>query len=278
MQQTSFITNAQFCMVFTATSLSTTPARESIHHYMEAFAAIRSRRTCCACDAPAIWPVSQESLPTRGPSHSVRSRAHDNPGSQNYRRRPFLARSGLHTDDASTWRGKSAGHIRNLSPHQLQVLEDTLRDWFGQLRALEPPDPDAVCGFGGNGIKSYRIRHDEYVGPFASQKEFHEELVSGYEATHSVMAAASHSRPHRICFTHGDITPHSILLNEDMRPVGLIDWECAGWLPEYWEYTYALYIRYPRYKEWSDLFTRIFPQYRVELEVEYELWEIAAPW
>ncbi|OSX61557.1 hypothetical protein POSPLADRAFT_1040111 [Postia placenta MAD-698-R-SB12] len=174
--------------------------------------------------------------------------------------------------------GKSAGHIRNLSPRQLQVLEDTLRDWFGQLRALEPPDPDAVCGFGGNGIKSYRIRHDEYVGPFASQKEFHEELVSGYEATHGVMAAASHSRPHRICFTHGDITPHNILLNEDMRPVGLIDWECAGWLPEYWEYTYALYIRYPRYKEWSDLFTRIFPQYGVELEVEYELWEIAAPW
>ncbi|EED83410.1 predicted protein [Postia placenta Mad-698-R] len=171
-----------------------------------------------------------------------------------------------------------AGHVKNLSPRQLQVLEDTLRDWFEPLRALEPPNPDAVCGFGGNGIKSHRIRHDNYVGPFASQNEFHEKLVKGYEATHSALAAPSHSKARRICFTHGNINPSNILLDEDMRPVALIDWECAGWMPKYWDYTLALYIRYPHYKEWCDLFTRIFPQYEVEVEVEDKLWDIAAPW
>ncbi|OSX61560.1 hypothetical protein POSPLADRAFT_1040112 [Postia placenta MAD-698-R-SB12] len=174
--------------------------------------------------------------------------------------------------------GMRAGSIDSLSPDQLQVLEDTLRDWFEQLRALEPPDADAVCGFGGNGIKSYRIRHDRYVGPFASQQEFHEMLVKGYEATYGKLVAPSHSKPHRICFTHGDISPHNILLDEDMKPVGLVDWECAGWMPEYWDYTYALYMRYPVYMEWVDLFTRIFPQYRVEFEAECKLWEVAAPW
>ncbi|OSX61564.1 hypothetical protein POSPLADRAFT_1144626 [Postia placenta MAD-698-R-SB12] len=173
---------------------------------------------------------------------------------------------------------RRAGDIKDISPRQLQVLEDTLRGWFEQLRALEPPDADAVCGFGGNGIKSYRIRHDHYVGPFASQQEFHQELVSGYEATHGELVAPSHSKPHRICFTHGDISPYNILLDEDMKPVGLVDWECAGWMPEYWDYTYALYLKNPVYMEWVDLFTRIFPQYRVEFEAECKLWEVAAPW
>ncbi|EED83443.1 predicted protein [Postia placenta Mad-698-R] len=174
--------------------------------------------------------------------------------------------------------GKRAGHISDLSPRQLQVLQDTLRGWFDQLRALEPPDPHAVCGFGGNGVSSFRITNNGYVGPFASEKEFNKRLLKYNEATHTEIAAPSHSKSHRICFTHGDITPTNILLDEDMRPVALIDWECAGWMPEYWEYTTALFMRYPRYKEWCDLFTGIFPDYRVELEVEYEIWMVTNPW
>ncbi|KAF9804266.1 hypothetical protein IEO21_09451 [Rhodonia placenta] len=174
--------------------------------------------------------------------------------------------------------GKRAGHISNFSPCQFQVLQDTLRDWFDQLRDLEPPDLHAVCSFDSNGVRSFRISNDGYAGPFASEKEFNKRLLQYSEATHTELAAASHSKPHRICFTHGDISPHNILLDEDMRPVGLVDWECAGWMPEYWDYTYALYMRYPVYMEWVDLFTRIFPQYRVEFEAECKLWEVAAPW
>ncbi|KZT07918.1 kinase-like protein [Laetiporus sulphureus 93-53] len=174
--------------------------------------------------------------------------------------------------------GQRIGNLRNLSPHQLQVVEDTLRDWFDQLRSLDPPDPDAVCAFGGYPIKSNRISHMRTVGPFLSQREFHMKLVEGYEETLGDVPSASHSKPHRICFTHGDISPYNILVDDDKKPCALIDFECAGWMPEYWEYTYALYIRYPRYKEWCDLFTRIFPQYPTELEVEYRLWEFAFPW
>ncbi|KZT07898.1 uncharacterized protein LAESUDRAFT_771110 [Laetiporus sulphureus 93-53] len=155
--------------------------------------------------------------------------------------------------------GLRIGDLNSLSPRQLQVVEDTLRDWFDQLRSLVPPDPDAVCGFGGYSFKSYRISHMRRVGPFRSQKEFHMKLLENYEDELGEIASASHSKPHRICFTH-------------------IDFECAGWMPEYWEYTYVLYIQYPHYKEWCDLFTRIFPQYSTELEVEYRLWEFAFPW
>ncbi|RYC60181.1 hypothetical protein CHU98_g6020 [Xylaria longipes] len=37
-------------------------------------------------------------------------------------------------------------------------------------------------------------------------------------------------------FTHNDIAPRNILVNESHTITGLIDWEFAGWYPDYWEY------------------------------------------
>ena len=37
-------------------------------------------------------------------------------------------------------------------------------------------------------------------------------------------------------FTHGDIAPRNIMVDESAHITGIIDWEIAGWYPEYWEY------------------------------------------
>ncbi|POR32750.1 Putative phosphotransferase enzyme family protein [Tolypocladium paradoxum] len=42
-----------------------------------------------------------------------------------------------------------------------------------------------------------------------------------------------------IVFTHGDIAARNIMVR-DGRIVALLDWEFAGWYPEYWEYVFAL--------------------------------------
>ncbi|KAK6840103.1 hypothetical protein PG987_005969 [Apiospora arundinis] len=39
-------------------------------------------------------------------------------------------------------------------------------------------------------------------------------------------------------FTHGDLNPSNIFVRGD-EVVGIIDWETAGWYPDYWEYTSA---------------------------------------
>ena len=39
----------------------------------------------------------------------------------------------------------------------------------------------------------------------------------------------------RIVLTHGDLVPRNILVKNG-RIVGIIDWEMAGFYPEYWEY------------------------------------------
>ena len=42
-------------------------------------------------------------------------------------------------------------------------------------------------------------------------------------------------------FTHGDLGSLNILVKGD-QIVGIVDWETAGWLPLYWEYTTACQV------------------------------------
>ncbi|CAM1501737.1 Fc.00g037210.m01.CDS01 [Cosmosporella sp. VM-42] len=43
-------------------------------------------------------------------------------------------------------------------------------------------------------------------------------------------------RSRKSVFTHGDIAPRNIMVDKSGQILGLIDWESAGWYPDYWEY------------------------------------------
>jgi len=45
---------------------------------------------------------------------------------------------------------------------------------------------------------------------------------------------------HKIVFTHSDVAPSNILVNEGYV-VGIVDWQDAGLYPEYWGYATAVY-------------------------------------
>ncbi|KAF8166061.1 kinase-like domain-containing protein [Pholiota molesta] len=128
---------------------------------------------------------------------------------------------------------------------QRAAFTETLRGWFDQLRRLQPPDDHTISGFMLTGVMSFRIAHPSLVGPFASQDEFHaQHFCQPFSTYHDELSTALDKRAktqYKICFTHGDITPHNILVDENLRPCALIDWECAGWMPEYWEYTVGRY-------------------------------------
>ncbi|KIM77987.1 hypothetical protein PILCRDRAFT_11646 [Piloderma croceum F 1598] len=85
-----------------------------------------------------------------------------------------------------------------------------------------------------------------------------------------------HQTGYRICFTHGDLALRNILV-KDGKISGIVDWETAGWYPEWWEYTKCHFAIYG-HKNWLEVVEKILPGYQNELEAERELWKFLNPW
>lgn len=75
---------------------------------------------------------------------------------------------------------------------------------------------------------------------------------------------------HRTVFTHGDLQPKNIVVqrlgDRDRCPdfrITLLDWESAGWYPEFWDFCNATIAC--RFKpDWLELVPNILDQYPVE--------------
>jgi hypothetical protein len=59
-------------------------------------------------------------------------------------------------------------------------------------------------------------------------------------------------------FTHADIAPRNIMVDDQNKVTGILDWEFAGWYPDYWEY--AQIMRPAFYGDWSMWMDRTAPQ------------------
>lgn len=173
------------------------------------------------------------------------------------------------------------GGLDNASPDQLSIFANTMRDWLTQLQSLPPPNNTSICGFLGGDFLSYRIDSRVRVGPFESQDIFHGKMFCtfrpGADPAIVTLAESVRQRRYRMCFTHGDLSPNNILVDDQFRPVGLVDWQCAAWMPEYWDFTTSLWRR-QRYLTWFNAFKSVFPQYEDELAIEMELWKTICPY
>ncbi|KAI0765154.1 hypothetical protein C8Q74DRAFT_1032705 [Fomes fomentarius] len=87
------------------------------------------------------------------------------------------------------------------------------------------------------------------------------------EAIHDLIRRA-HSRPHRLCLTHNDLAPQNILVGEDYNITGIVDWEAAAWMPEYWELTKGTVMPPFSIGRWPRIITAAFPMYALEQEAE----------
>ncbi len=90
-----------------------------------------------------------------------------------------------------------------------------------------------------------------HKGPFASAKEFHDfvEFISAPW----VPVAERAPDPYRpllpdtapIFFSHADLYPGNILVVKQGGQIsisGIVDWEQAGWYPDYWEYCKTMIV------------------------------------
>ncbi len=154
---------------------------------------------------------------------------------------------------------------------RLDVMRQ-LRDYIDQLRDLPLPDPHRVQAV--DGKSCYDERMGGEYGPYATIDTFNEawgyKLIPKKYPEHREVFEKIAGRSWRIIFAHGDLGPHNLLWR-DGKIVAVIDWEFAGWLPEYWDYTRIFKVIYPDNpadQEWWKMLQDFIPCYPDELEVE----------
>jgi hypothetical protein len=127
-----------------------------------------------------------------------------------------------------------------LTPDQRSGILAQLRDYIAQMRALGGIYLGRLDGQGVL-VPSIMTRSG---GPFMTPAELHHWLVRPPKRLqaesmywHEITTQLAEDYP--IVFTHGDLASRNILVR-DGRIVAVLDWEFAGWYPDYWEYVFAL--------------------------------------
>lgn len=129
-------------------------------------------------------------------------------------------------------------NIYNELQHMLQVMRNWSLPW-GRER---------ICSVLGTAVRSVHIPNHS-VGLCESESEFNVHLfssISGHSfetqtmfEEHVAVAKRLQSLRHAIVFTHGDLKHHNIMVYNG-HISGFLDWESAGWYPDYWEFTTPL--------------------------------------
>ncbi|WEW59267.1 hypothetical protein PRK78_004736 [Emydomyces testavorans] len=129
-------------------------------------------------------------------------------------------------------------------PQREHILKD-LEQILQQLREIHAPPATWIGAIDGGPAADVRARHAEFGGPFRTESDFGEWLISlihpesmQYRGPFYIDTLRNCLKKynHQLRFAHGDLGPHNILVSEEGRVSAIIDWEFAGWYPEYWEY------------------------------------------
>ncbi|KAJ2983360.1 hypothetical protein NQ176_g740 [Zarea fungicola] len=146
---------------------------------------------------------------------------------------------------------------RQRTPESRTRILGSLRGMIQQLHQIPAPAGCGVSNVDGGAIYDGRLPGSSFWGPFQTIHDFHRELRGGMDEPEYVAAIpelgpliAFHNQPWPYpVFTHGDLSSLNILARGD-EVVGIVDWETAGWMPPYWEYTSAWNVN-PQNRFWQ---------------------------
>ncbi|EGO05382.1 hypothetical protein SERLA73DRAFT_129315 [Serpula lacrymans var. lacrymans S7.3] len=182
---------------------------------------------------------------------------------------------------------------RQLSPDQKMTVMRTLRRFVEELRVIPQPAPRGWIGSVSKGaLYDYRISSQSAHGPFQNEDAYNDWRISTFSwfgTEHSPTGVRLQQlreempNDHRITFTHADITRRNILVSvtgegaDDVTITALLDWEQAGWRPEFWEAAKFMFGVDPT-NDWIVLGRQeVVPGYDLELAREDELLFISGP-
>ncbi|KAI9751896.1 MAG: hypothetical protein M4579_005853 [Chaenotheca gracillima] len=173
-----------------------------------------------------------------------------------------------------------AQHLYELSEKDQAAILAELRGIINELRSIKPPCPGRV------GDYEYSLLYDDRIqragfGPFDTVKEFHEFLRQGIGSGTNIpgmdeLVTAHERREHTTCFTHGDLSSFNIMA-KDGKITGIIDWEMAGWFPDYYEYSATWHVN-PQDWHWQRHVGRFLEEWPEDLEMDKIRRDIFPPW
>ncbi|KAJ3476768.1 hypothetical protein NLI96_g10932 [Meripilus lineatus] len=142
-------------------------------------------------------------------------------------------------------------HIGRYPTDQIdfEVVKDDLTKILALMRSFASPWGDAICGVDGGHIAGHYIPKSP-LPPGDNETGFYQNLrvAARFDRAHlskrkmEAIAGAEELfklPPHAIVFTHGDMQWHNIMIMPDSHISAIVDWEAAGWLPDYWEFSTA---------------------------------------
>ena len=162
-----------------------------------------------------------------------------------------------------------------MGDHEKQSVVTELRQHVAELRSLKQEGKSWIGSCSGGCALDQRINNGNPFGPLANEKEFNDELLRLFEEYGPPELVRSYRsslrEDHNIVFTHGDLSADNILVDpEQGRVTAILDWETAGWMPEYWEYRKALYgSNYEKW--WRDVVHGILQPFIHEYQLDSEL-------
>lgn len=164
---------------------------------------------------------------------------------------------------------------QTMTAQEKQAIVEELTSYVDQLRSLVPSRPGAVGSTTLSSGYDHRLGGNRF-GPYESIADFHR-FVRRETGPHAweESVARVHSRPgsYTTKYTHGDLCPNNILIHKG-KIAAIVDWEFAGWYPEYWEYTKMYYGWRPYRKEFYDALDQTLPRYPEELTAENAIWRV----
>lgn len=160
--------------------------------------------------------------------------------------------------------------LETMTTEQLDHIASQLKWVLAELRKVKPQAIGSVSG--GPFRNPYFPCHPEIRPKYAfpTYREFIEyfrELLLVWctpQWTNQLLARFPVNAS--IVFTHSDLLPRNIMV-EGSTITAIIDWELAGFYPEFWEYC-KMHDHFPESEKWNHILSKVFPGVPLEQRAE----------